>query len=119
MACALGACGDEDDPFASFECDAVAPDAGGALPEDVVEILERRCWACHGDPTDRFAPMPLVTWSDFHGCHYPEQTEPDYERMRIRINSERFPMPPTLEPQLTEEERAVLNRWIAAGAPAL
>ena len=108
--------GSESEPF---DCDDPidAPDDGGPLPPDVVAVLEAKCYACHADPPMRFAPMKLTTWADFQGCHLEDQHAPNYERMRIRINNERQPMPPILEPQLTEEERATLDSWARAGAP--
>ena len=101
-----------------FDCEVRgAPPDGGAIPADVYAVLESKCYACHGNPTERFAPMSLVTWADFQGCHSEKQRVPNFERMRIRINDMHTPMPPIREPQLTQEEREVLNTWAELGAP--
>lgn len=90
------------------------------LPADVDQILESRCRRCHGHPTDNFAPMPLVTWNDTQDPAPSDPDKPVYVRIGERIRNPDFPMPPARTDELaafTEEERHMLEAWIAAGAP--
>jgi len=89
------------------------------LPAEIDDILERRCRVCHSDPTEMFAPMPLVSWENLHAPRSESRPdEPVYESMGRRINDERAPMPPITFPQLDADERGALNDWIAECAPA-
>src|SRR3954452_6773503 len=118
MACVLlasscWACDSGSDPATS------EPDAGPAaeaLPADVIDVLDRRCHACHTNPTKNFAPFPLVTWQDAQAQApgYAADT-PIYEVMQMRIHDEGFPMPPDGR-ELTDADRAVLDTWIDHGA---
>lgn len=90
------------------------------LPPAVDAVLEQRCRRCHADPPREFAPMPLVTWDDLHAPSPGSPDEPVYEVMARRIVDGDFPMPPVRAPEaesFTDDERAVLLEWIAAGAP--
>jgi uncharacterized membrane protein len=99
------------------------------LPPDIDDVIERRCRMCHSDPTEQFAPMPLLTWEDFQAPRWDGADRPVYDYARERINSDRLPMPPLPSPALSQEERAawprlsdderlLLNAWFAECAPA-
>lgn len=120
------ACGDDGgalDPtdaggIVPFDCEVRdAPAGGGKIPDEVLGVLEVHCYGCHGEPKLPAAPMSLLTWVDFQGCHFDGQRVPNYERMRIRINDEQTPMPPIRLPQLDDRQRGILNRWVQRGAP--
>lgn len=98
------------------------------LPAEIDDILERRCRMCHSDPTQMFAPMPLVFWEDVQAVRSEKTGEPVFQTMGRRIHSEKFPMPPLPAPSLSDEERAAwpkltseeidtLDAWIADCAP--
>jgi hypothetical protein len=107
-----------------------AMDRTGAtpLPDEIDDILERRCRMCHSDPTQMFAPMPLVTWEDVQTVRSENTAEPVFEVIGRRIHDERFPMPPLPAPSLPDDERkkwpklsdeeiGTLDAWIADCAP--
>lgn len=112
---ALAACGDD----AAAACDPAFESDGGAtaLPADVDDILERRCRPCHSDPTQMFAPMPLVTWEHVHAPRGSSDDEAVFEAIARRIHDERFPMPPSTFPPLDDDELARLDGWLADCAP--
>lgn len=119
LACLAGhAVGCGDDGHAMTCADFVAPDAGGELPPQVAEVLEQYCWECHGQPIAGYAPMALIHWADFQACRSEGQQVPVYERMRIRINDKRLPMPPITKTQLSPEDRMILDTWASESAPA-
>ena len=96
--------------------------APGSAPEDTVEqpatfaevrhIIDRRCAPCHSArPTDlTFGPAP-------GGVRYdtPDQIVASAARIRERAVITRT-MPPGNKTGISDAERAVLGRWIAAGA---
>jgi uncharacterized membrane protein len=89
-----------------------------ALPAEVNAVLDAKCHACHSDPPRNYAPMPITTWEqvqDFAPTH--TDGPAIYELIGKRIHDDKFPMPPIRQPQLTDEERATLDAWIAQCAP--
>jgi hypothetical protein len=110
LACvmALGAC----------ESSSSAPPAEGAkaLPADVQAVVDSNCRRCHGEAPSFGAPMSIVTYEAMHARAV---TRPDlfvYQLVGERIHDVTRPMPPT--GLLSESERAILDAWIAKGAPA-
>ncbi len=87
------------------------------VPAEIADILERRCWLCHGDPVEMFAPMSIVTWEHVQAPRDESGEETVYEAIARRIHSERFPMPPITFEQLTPEERDAFDAWFADCAP--
>ena len=88
--------------------------AGDTPPFAQVRIvIMQRCQPCHSRyQTDRaFGPAPGGVTFDA-----PESIVRLAERIRIRAVETRT-MPPANKTGITEEERALLGRWIAAGAP--
>jgi uncharacterized membrane protein len=76
-------------------------------------VLERRCVQCHGaTPTDDvfLTPPNGVRFDD------PATAHAQAERIRVRAVEQRT-MPLANKTGMTDDERGVLARWIAAGAP--
>lgn len=90
---------------------------------EVKPILARHCFACHGpdqaesglDLTD---PQTVLDLTLDSGLHAVVAGDPDASELlrRVRSTDELEKMPPEGEP-LTPEEIAILERWIAQGAP--
>lgn len=103
----------EDDDGAG-ESGSTGDAAGGGLPCDVLEVLERNCHGCHGEPPKFGAPMSLVSYDDLH---VPAITDPGRsvsELVAERVTDTENPMPPT-EP-MSKADRRILLDWIEAGA---
>lgn len=93
---------------------ATQPAAGGAPAfAEVRGIVSGRCLPCHSQyQTDRsLGPAPGGITFDT-----PESVARVAERIRVRAVETRT-MPPANKTGMTDQERAVLARWIAAGAP--
>jgi hypothetical protein len=96
--------------------------SGTPLPCDVNEVVVNKCQLCHSNPTQGGAPMPLVTWEDFHAPTLADTIEMPiagalvYQTAEVRIHDTANPMPqpPTT---LTAAETATLDAWFNAGAP--
>jgi hypothetical protein len=95
--------------------------AGGTLPCEVAGALKAKCQLCHGTTPQFGAPMSLVSYADTQA---PARSNPGskvWQLMRDRVQATTSPMPPVGQPALTTGstgERAVLDAWFAAGAPA-
>jgi hypothetical protein len=99
---------------ASLDGPAAAP--SGILPCEVSKIMVNSCQSCHGATPIGGAPMPLVTFADFHK---PASTQPArrvYELVQERVHDKNRPMPPIGE--LTAPELAAIDTWIQGGAAA-
>ena len=92
------------------------------FPCEVGAALQRNCWGCHGQQLMYAAPMPLTTWETVQGMTRDGQ-EKIFQRITKRMHDVREPMPPSgacapggpCKP--TPQEIAVLDAWIAQGAP--
>ncbi len=97
---------------------AQPPGGTAGLPCAVATVLAKHCSTCHGE-TPRFgAPMPLVTRAQLRA---PARSNPEravFELVLERIKDVQRPMPPPPNPAATEAEIAVIQDWVAAGAPA-
>lgn len=114
-----GAAGMAGDGDGDADCGPAAELAGETpLPAEIADIFERRCWSCHSDPVQNYAPMPLTTWEQVQAPRHETNPEPNYVVIGRRIHSESFPMPPEREPQLSTDDLATLDAWIADCAPA-
>jgi uncharacterized membrane protein len=80
---------------------------------DARHVIDRRCAACHSaTPTDlTFGVAPAGVMFDT-----PEQIASHVARINERAVVTRT-MPPANKTHITDEERDLLRRWIAAGAP--
>ena len=87
------------------------------LPCDVQQVLSDNCWLCHGDELMFGAFVHLRTWEDVQGASLDMPGRRVWEVMGIRINSEDEPMPPRGVGELSAQDRAVLDAWIAMEAP--
>ena len=85
------------------------------LPCDVQRVLSAQCLGCHQSPTRFGAPMPLVNYADLQATGSGDQ--PLWKRVGARIADEERPMPPPPNARLSEQNRKLLDDWIAAGAP--
>ncbi len=92
-----------------------APGAAGAGPvsfADVRHVIDRRCGACHSarQSDQSFGPAPGGVMYDT-----PEQIVSWAARIRERAFVIRT-MPPGNRTRITDEERALLGRWVEQGA---
>jgi serine/threonine-protein kinase len=95
---------------------ARAAEADGDLARQGPEILKKYCYECHGakmvkpplDVTDREVMLKG------RSKPYLVPGKPDQSVLWKRLDSD---MPPEDKPQPTDAERAILKRWIEAGAP--
>ena len=90
-------------------------DVGSAAPatfEEVRHVIDQRCSVCHSErPTDMsFGPAPGGVMFDT-----PQQIMTHAARIRERADLSRT-MPPGNKTGITDSERALLGRWVAAGA---
>jgi mono/diheme cytochrome c family protein len=86
-----------------------------ALACEVAAIVEPHCSGCHGDPLRSGAPQELLTLEDWRA---PAPTLPSQTNGQLsvaRMGDAGAPMPPA--GLLSEEERAVIADWVAAGMP--
>jgi hypothetical protein len=90
-----------------------APSTG--LPCEVLDVLQRACGECHGDPPAFGAPMALADYADLHVPAWSDAARPVYEVVAERLVDEASPMPPGAVMEATD--RQILLDWIAAGAP--
>ena len=85
---------------------------------DVQSIFTTHCSQCHGATPMYGAPMSLLTSADLSAPSKSDPTKKVYERVAVRIHDVQKPMPPTsAKPALDDAARAMLDAWIAAGAP--
>ena len=86
--------------------------ASAASFEEVRHVVDRRCGVCHSSrPTDvTFGPAPAGVMFDT-----PQQIMMHAARIRERASISRT-MPPANKTGITEAERALLDRWVTAGA---
>ncbi len=100
------------------------PRAGAEAPpeysRDVRPILAKHCFACHGaDSGTRKAGLRLDQREEAVDFGAILPGEPEFSEMMVRVLSDDPEMvmpPPSTKETLSEEDRDVLQRWIAAGA---
>jgi mono/diheme cytochrome c family protein len=106
--------------------DARAADAAPARTDSAVassstctalEIARSKCGSCHGEQLAFGAPMPLVSAQDFRADAVISAGEKVAEVAARRLHDVAKPMPPKNAAQLSSDELATLDAWIAAGAP--
>jgi len=92
---------------------------------DIRPILSAKCFACHGpDSQDRDADYRMDTkegaFADLGGYHAIIPGDPDNSEIIKRVISDdedKLMPPPKHKKPITQEEIALLKRWIAEGAP--
>jgi hypothetical protein len=106
--------------FGSAALDSPSEAAAKSLPCEISQILQDKCWQCHGRPTQETAPMSLTTWEELHAAALERVSAPAsvYERVALRIHNTSRPMPPRDRAQLSTREMAVLDAWLDARAPS-
>lgn len=96
-----------------------APSGNARLPCDVASVVGRQCLSCHGSPTNLGAPMPLVTYADFHRPAVTDATKQVYELVGMRVVDTQRPMPPRANGKLAAQDQMVLTTWSSQGGPSL
>ena len=88
---------------------------------DVRPILAENCFACHGPDSAARRPTcgsTVATTAIEAGAITPGDTEDSELLARINANDPKELMPPpATTKKLTQEQKDVLKRWIAEGAP--
>ena len=126
---ALTGCGDATSPESIAvqpAADKPAADADAPLSynRDIRPILSDKCFACHGPDSaareaDLRLDMPEGT-DDYDGAYFAiEPGDPDASELVSRIFSNKSKLvmpPPAFKIELTDEEKALLVRWIEEGA---
>ena len=79
--------------------------SSNGLPCEVKEVVERNCGSCHSDPPQYGAPMALASGSDLN-------THAAQVLRRVNAGT----MPPASQPPMSASDKAVLTRWLNAGA---
>jgi hypothetical protein len=87
------------------------------LPCDVEAIVAQNCRSCHGTTPQFGAPMSLVTWEDLNAPAKTDATKKVFQLVGTRIHDDVHPMPQPPNARLTAADTAVLDGWIAQGAP--
>ncbi|MFI5309505.1 MAG: hypothetical protein ACHQ53_19270 [Polyangiales bacterium] len=95
-----------------------ASDPSGTLPCEVSAVAQQHCQLCHASTPLYGAPMPLVTFADFHKPAKSDASRQVYELVGQRIHAQTNAMPPLTQPQLMATELSMLDTWIGAGAPS-
>lgn len=91
---------------------------GGNLPCDVDAVLAKNCRSCHGEPTKFGAPMPLISNADLQASAKLTPGKKVYEQVAARIHDDAAPMPQPPNPRLSAGDMAIIDGWVAKGAPA-
>lgn len=99
-------------------CSTEVDTSSGGLPCDVATVLETRCAKCHADPPKFAAPMPLAAHDHLLAPARSNGSLRVIDVLPSRIAADSpSPMPPVTDPPLSVAERAVLETWVAGGAP--
>ncbi len=85
------------------------------VPGSVGPLLWNKCVVCHQNQPLAGAPMSLATFASFHAPAKSNPSKKVYELIPGRLTDARKPMPP--EGQLPANDIALINAWVAAGAP--
>jgi hypothetical protein len=104
-------------PPTSGSQDAGAPPPVGAAGAwcNVKAALDRNCTNCHDGKGSHGSPFGLTTLADLKKESTQFPGKKIYERVGVRLHDTARPMPPQAE--VSAADKAVLDAWIAAGAP--
>ncbi len=101
--------------------DAEALDSGpvapSGLPCDVALVLTTYCGSCHGGTPAGGATFSLVRRDQLLGPSVTMPAVPMGELAVQRMRSTTTPMPPGMTPTVPEADVALVEAWLAAGAP--
>jgi hypothetical protein len=86
------------------------------LPCDVDALLAAKCRSCHSNPPTGGAPIPLETRDDLLAKSKIDATKTVADRVLLRMQDSKAPMPPA-PPLATAEEIAAFKAWVDAGTP--
>ncbi len=81
------------------------------------ELLKTRCYGCHGEKFNGSAQFNVMDSAGLFEHGYIVPANLGESIMWQRIESEEMPPEDSGVPPLTNEEKQVLERWIAAGGP--
>ncbi len=109
-----------DDPGGGREDQArdgghVAQSSG--LPCNVDAILAKDCRSCHGASPTAGAPNSLVTWADLQAVSKSNPGKTEFELTKARTHDDVRAMPPPPNTRLSAADQAVIDDWVAKGAP--
>ncbi len=93
------------------------PGHSSGIPCDVDAILAKDCRSCHGASPTAGAPNALVTWEDLQAGAKSEPSKKEYELTKSRTHDDARPMPPPPNTRLSASDQAVIDGWVAKGAP--
>jgi hypothetical protein len=88
--------------------------AAKILPCDVSKVMVKSCQTCHGTTPIGGAPMPLVTFDDFHKPASTQPTKKVYQLVQERIHDTNRPMPPI--DKMSDTDVAAIDAWVKGGA---
>jgi cytochrome c5 len=88
--------------------------AGLNVPCDTQRVVAASCTTCHGTTLLGGAPMPLLTYADWHKPSISAPTLKVYELSGMRLQDQARPMPPG--GNIAATDKATLAAWIAGGA---
>lgn len=110
-------CGESDDSEAREQAQAEElPQAATAADWCAVKkIMDKSCVFCHDGEGTAGSPMGLSKLEDFYVQSPLTPTKKVYETVQERMNNRSRPMPP--RGLLPAADLAVVNAWVAAGAP--
>jgi mono/diheme cytochrome c family protein len=101
---------------------ATPPDktAMGSTWCDIEPLVQAHCQSCHGTKQLYGAPMPLMAASDFQAKSNTDASTTVLAQAMLRLHDPKRPMPPSSSPspQLSADDLAKLDAWLAQGAPA-
>ena len=100
--------------------DTVDPNAVAADPtyDQVYAIIQNKCVLCHDSGGEGGEDFQVGVVAEDDAPPFTTCTEIVSQRDEILARVEDNTMPPGALPRLTSEEKLVLQRWIANGAPA-
>jgi hypothetical protein len=83
----------------------------GDIPCGADKVLKNVCQFCHTNPPQHGAPFPLVTYANTQS---ELDGKPIYFWMEKYVSEEIMPLPPV---EISDADRAILLKWLRAGAP--
>ncbi len=85
---------------------------------DVLALLQRHCWSCHGTTLHDEAENSLVTLDQLKAPSAIDPSTSEAERCVIRMRATNKPMPPSDGPTVPEEAITLFQAWIDGGYKA-